>query len=212
MKNTLKYLSCAGLLVLASSAHAVSLLTIAGEYQPPGISGTFENDTAFSWISHRFSSSHEPFSWLIGGGTENGIIFNEAQSYGELTGELIMFNQPTAFYSVGSGISISQNNTINMSNLRMSQSGEIINIGSGSGYSTLVPYVDDLLLLGLGENGWSIDTNNVYHLFYNTSGTCLECEMTIHLTGTTTVPVPAPVWLLSSGLIGLIGAARRKEA
>lgn len=191
------------LLLLAFNANAFTQLTIAGEYAPPGISGTFPDDASFSWIKHKFSPTHDYFSWRIGGGVDGGIIFNQPQSYGDLTAEFMMFSQPTGFYSVNEGITINPDNTIDMSNIRMSQFGEIIDIGSGSGYDTMVPYVDDFLSIAEGSSGWSITDSGVYHLFYTTRGTCLECELTIHLTGTAIVPLPAAVWLMISGLLSL---------
>lgn len=55
---------------------------------------------------------------------------------------------------------------------------------SGSGFDTLVPYVYDALVFGDGQNGWSIDDNGMFHLFYNTWGvyravTCSSCCMVI---------------------------------
>ena len=52
-------------------------------------------------------------------------------------------------------------------------------------------------------------------------GNCIDywtTDLSIHdygyalLSATTVVPVPATVWLFGSGLIGLIGLARRKKA
>lgn len=107
-----------------------------------------------------------------------------------MTDVFTMFSQPGGFYSVDSGITIAADQTINMANLRMWHAGSIIDIGSGSGYSTLVPYYDDMSLLNSAENGWSIGAGGIYHLFYNTRGTCVDCEMTIHLYGTAIVPLP----------------------
>ena len=187
------------------------MLTIPGSFSPPGIVGTYPDDSEFSWIKHRFPSSSGYQSWNFGGGSDGGIILDQSQGYTKMTDVFIMFNQPTGFYSVNTGLSIDSNNTIDMSNLRMRHAGEVIDIGSGSGFDTLVPYVNDLSLLGEVENGWSIDSDGMYNLFYNTRGICAGCGMTIHLYGAAVVPLPAATWLFGSGLIGLIGVARRKK-
>lgn len=209
--NAIRKFLYAGLLCICSfSAQAISMLTLPGSFEPPGIIGTFSDTSEFSWIKHRFPANEGYFSWNFGGGSEGGVIFGESQLYTEMTDVFVMFNQGTGFYSVNDGISIGLNNTIDMSNLRMRHAGIVIDIGSGSGYDTLVPYLDDISLLGVNQNGWSMDGTGSYHLFYNTRGTCIDCEMTIHLYGSAVVPVPASVWLFASGLIGLAGFTHKK--
>ncbi|VAW68718.1 hypothetical protein MNBD_GAMMA09-1863 [hydrothermal vent metagenome] len=192
-----------------SGAYAVTMLTIPGSFSPPGISGTFPDTAEFSWIKHRFPSNAGYFSWNFGGGTDGGIIFDQPQAFREMTDVFVMFNQPAGFFSINSGLSIGPDKTIDMSNLRMTQGGNIIDIGSGSGFDTLVPYFDDFSLRSPDQNGWSMDVSGAYHLFYNTRGTCAGCEMTIHLYGSAVVPVPAALWLFGSGLLGLAGFVRR---
>ena len=195
---------------MSSSAAHISMLTLPGQFQPPGIVGTFPDDAQFSWIKHRHPSNTTYFSWNFGGGTDGGIIFNQPQAYTEMTDTFIMFNQQTGFFSVNGGLSIGADETIDMANLRMWQSGNIIDIGSGSGFDTLVPYYDDISLLADGMNGWSMNADGSYHLFYNTRGVCDGCEMTVHLYGSV-VPIPAAVWLFLSGLLGLFGIMRNRR-
>jgi len=188
---------------------AVTVLTLPGSFEPPGIIGTFPDTSEFSWIKQRFPTSTGYFSWNFGGGTDGGMIFDQSQAFGEMTDVFIMFNQRAGFYSVNDGLSIDPDNTIDMSNLRMRQANNIIDVGSGSGYETLVPYFVDFSLRADNQNGWSIDVNGMYHLFYNTRGTCIDCELTIHMYGSV-VPVPAAIWLFASGLLGLASFARRR--
>jgi len=199
---------------MSFSANAITMLTLPGEYQPPGIVGAFPDDADFSWIKHRYPEGAGYHSWNFGGGKDGGVIFGQPQAFTEMTDVFTMFNQPTGFYSVGSGLSIDLNNRIDMSNLRMWHAAEITDVGSGSGFDTFVPYLTDITLLGAGENGWSIDSSGAYHLFYNTAGICAGCEMTIHLYGTAVVPVPAAIWLFGSGVVGLFGCSifKRKFA
>ena len=63
-------------------------------------------------------------------------------------------------------------------------------------------------LFAIGGYLSTIDSTNKEFLFNGTGGTnFFKSVLTIE---TTIVPVPAAVWLFSSGLIGLIGMARRK--
>lgn len=197
--------------VFSVSAANISSLLLPGQFQPPGIVGTFPNTAEFSWIKHRSPDNTTYFSWNFGGGTDGGIIFDQSQVFTEMTDVFIMFNQRAGFFSVNNGLSIAADKTIDMSNLRMQQAGNIYDVGSGSGYDTLVPYVDDTLLLAEGQNGWSIGANGAFHLFYNTRGICDGCEMTVHLYGTTVVPVPAAIWLFISGIVGFSGFFRFKK-
>ena len=57
-------------------------------------------------------------------------------------------------------------------------------------------------------------TGDSYFLDYSSHGPSLSGTLyTLHLEGTiSSVPVPATVWLFGSGLLGLIGVARRKAS
>ena len=124
-----------------------------------------------------------------------------------------MFNQSTSFYSTAGGITIDSADVIDMSNLLMLHAGTVIDVGSGSGsgFNTLVSRVSYINLLSAGENGWMLNADGSYHLIYNTRGTCDTCSLTMHLYGFAVVPVPPALWLLSSGLLGLLSSARRKR-
>ena len=64
-------------------------------------------------------------------------------------------------------------------------------------------------LFAIGGYLSTIDSGNTEVLFNGTGGTdFFKSVLTIE---TTIVPVPAAVWLFGSGLIGLIGVARRKS-
>jgi len=186
-------------------------LTIPGEFTPPGIIGGYPTNAGFSWISHQFPDSEEYFSWKLGGGSDGGIIFDQSQAFTAMTDSTIMFNQPTGFFSVNNGISLDENMTIDMSNLRLFHGGSIFDIGADSGFDAFIPLINDINTLTANQNGWAIDKFGNYELFYNTRGICDGCTMQVYLTGTSVVPVPAAIWLFGSGLIGLLGFARRKK-
>ena len=73
-------------------------------------------------------------------------------------------------------------------------------------------------------SGWALDTwldgdqsGRVEHLMLNTDpfdlgGVSSVKAFTATADGFAVVPVPAAVWLFGSGLIGLVGVARRKRA
>ena len=73
---------------------------------------------------------------------------------------------------------------------------------TGSDWFTLAISTD-------GGTTWSSDTgvdyleNNTYNVYF-TDGSVLEIDVRV-------VPVPAAVWLFGSGLLGLVGVARRKS-
>jgi len=60
---------------------------------------------------------------------------------------------------------------------------------------------------------WSISDNRA---FFNTTSSLWEASPTIHMFSVdatvSSVPVPAAAWLFGSGLLGLVGVARRKKA
>jgi len=192
-----------------NTAHAISILTLPGSFESPGILDTFPEYSNYSWLSHRQSSDHRYFSWRFGGGSDGGVIFNQLQEYTEMTDTFVMFNQNTGLFSVNDGIQINDDYSIDMANLRMWQSSQIYDLGDASEFETLIPFFDDLSIRLDGQNGWSI-TGNEYHLFYNTRGICDTCEMVIHLHGMTVVPIPSSILLFLSG-VGFLGVGFKRK-
>ena len=99
--------------------------------------------------------------------------------------------------------------------------------GVKSGDVTKVQYLDYLVVKFDGVFGvydvMSYDVDDVlqWHTAdfsagctgFETAGNKVNCDAaTSHVTGYGVVPVPATVWLFGSGLIGLVGVARRKKA
>ncbi len=194
-----------------ATAQSITQLTITGDDSLPGNVGDYPITSTFSWMSHLFPSNTTPFSWTLGPGSDGGVVFDRPQNPGAMMGIRLMFNQPTTFYSVGSGLSIDNSNVIDMANLRMKQSSTIIDVGSGSGFDTLGPRVSDISLLLPGANGWSLNQDGTYFLIYNTRGTCDTCNLTLHLYGTALVPIPPALLLFLSGsfLFGNFGMKRK---
>ena len=80
---------------------------------------------------------------------------------------------------------------------------------------TLTLTGSDQFILGLNIGGnWLTDTAvvstgaNAFQVSFDNSGTLVTVDVQI----VPPVPVPAAVWLFGSGLIGLVGVARRKKA
>ena len=91
--------------------------------------------------------------------------------------------------------------------------GDFTAINSAS--QTLTLTGSDNFILGLSTDGgasWVADLAvnqvgaNAYTVLFNNGGTFLQVDVRI----VPAVPVPAAVWLFGSGLVGLIGLARRK--
>ena len=182
-------------------AQTISYLTVVGDDSLPGIVGEYAYDSDFSWMSHRFPDNTTRFSWTLGPGAEGGATIGSGQQPGQMTDFRLMFNQETSIYADGSGLQIGDHQVIDMSSLRMWQSGNIYDLGSGSGFDTLVPLVIDINSLSGYQNGWSMNSDGTYDLIYNTRGTCTGCDLRIHLTGVTLVPLPSSIWFMLSGLL-----------
>jgi hypothetical protein len=82
--------------------------------------------------------------------------------------------------------------------------------------NTLLLTNNSSFILGLstdGGNNWMAESSivslgaNAYTVIFSTGNSITEVDVRI-----APVPVPAAVWLLGSGLIGLAGIARRKKA
>ena len=105
------------------------------------------------------------------------------------------------------------------------------NITSGHTYSLTGGLLSDALGLGSVSLGFNGDTANALDGSFSFSGYLAPGEYTLLIDALayidsatsatasfdydlqlTAVPVPAAVWLFGSGLIGLVGFARRKKA
>ena len=69
---------------------------------------------------------------------------------------------------------------------------------------------------GIAAISWDGTYGHTYSLWYTAtvpvgSPCCDNVKYLLHLVGTVSVPVPAAAWLFGSGLLGLVGIARRKK-
>ncbi|WP_372521443.1 hypothetical protein [Sulfuricaulis sp.] len=196
------FVSCM-LWVFPCSAQSVTGLTIDGTTSS-GIVGEFALTSQFSWFHHVIIDP-PGHSWMFGPGSMGGIVFGTEQPMGEMGGWYIMYNQPAILFSAAGGITIDSNNTIDMSNLLFSQAGTVYDLGSGSGYNTLVPLVSDISFLGAGQNGWMINPDGTYYLIYNSIGLGPTSTSTVHLYGSVVaIPLPGALVTFASGIIGLL--------
>jgi hypothetical protein len=83
-----------------------------------------------------------------------------------------------------------------------------------NGNGTLTLTGSDQFILGLNIGGtWLTDTSvvsqgaNAYQVSFNNAGTVVQVDVRV----VSAIPVPAAVWLFGSGLLGLVGIARRKK-
>lgn len=192
-----------------AAAQTVTGLTIEGT-TAPGIVGEYSLTSEFSWLHHLISSPGH--SWMFGPGSMGGIVFGAEQAKGQMGGWYTMYNQPAVLFSAAGGITIDASNTIDMSNLRLSQAGTVYDLGAGSGYDTSVPLVSDISLVVAGANGWMRNPDGTYYLVYHSAGLGTTTTSTVHLYGSVlAAPLPGALILFVSGIVGLmtIGARRR---
>ena len=154
----------------------------------------------------------------ISAGSDGGVLLGVAQNAhtGQIDAPWVFFGPvgehatdvgPTILSDDGAG-----NATLDFSGWRVFWNNTNINMGSGgtsNGVATLTCGTD----CGLGDSfvldydatvpdDGSTNFGNVYYAFH-IEGTISEVAA---------IPVPAAVWLFGSGLLGLVGVARRKKA
>ncbi len=164
---------------------------------------------------------------------KNGIIIGATQlASGSHSGvpngtESPNIDQPWAFFGntgmdettspITQTSSTSTGGTLNFSGWTVNWNGGTISMGSGGlcqtnadGATSTNNCNGSAVFLWNGVNG------SQYQLWYNATvptGSFAGVNYRLHLVGTVnTVPLPAAVWLLGSGLLGLVGVARRKRS
>lgn len=116
-------------------------------------------------------------------------------------------------------------NLLDSDNIRINQSTVCTSCSSASGtideLLTASAFVNDgdtisieaVILAQITTGEGTVDLSQTGRLFIElTSGLSLTPSDLDYLTNPTFVPVPAALWLFGSGLLGLIGIARRKKA
>lgn len=88
----------------------------------------------------------------------------------------------------------------------LSNTGPFANVYSTTGYWTATTFAPDPFA------GWVFNLNNGVQTYSHKSNSFLAWAVHSGDVGAAVVPVPAAVWLFGSGLLGLIGMARRKAA
>lgn len=146
----------------------------------------------------------------IEAGANGGIVLGSVQEPGDIDAEWEWFGALGSHTQAGT-LSIASddgagNVTLDMTGWNIVWNGGDINLDwRDTHYSTIT-------CGNTCENGdtFTLDYDN----FYLAAGGFPSLELyTLHLSGTiSAVPVPSAVWLFSSGLIGLMGLARRKAS
>lgn len=195
-----------------SLASEIGVLTIQGVIRP-GAVGHYPANSAFSWIDHRYPSNSLSHIWQLAPGSDGGILLGQAQqNAGELTQVRPMYNQNSWLYTVGNGITLTTDKTLDFSNLFMSWGETTLALGVDPGFDPLVPLVADITQLSGTANGYAVYADASYDLIYHSRGLCADCVLTLHLHGNA-MPVPEPkgtlLWL--TGLALLYGSLRRKS-
>ena len=178
-------------------------MTIDGVYQPSDV-GTEPISADYSWLWLEFAGGAR-FTWHYGPGTDGGIVFAKAQGHppyddgngggtvfldpGELTGEFLFLNEPAVLFTVENGITINEDLSISMRNLRLFRGIFESDIGSGLAGDAMVREVSDITELAEGENGWQLYADGRYDLVFYTNW--LGQQAAIHFAGQM-VADPAP--------------------
>ncbi len=144
-----------------------------------------------------FAPTDGDVNFLLGDllGAQLAIFDDSDQSYlgsslGVQIGDIVGFAGPN-----GSGDYTATNTTTATLPLLLTGSDNfILGLNDGSGW------IADSAIVALGANAYSVT--------FGTGANVIEVDVQI----VPAIPVPAAVWLFGSGLLGLIGLARRKTA
>ena len=145
-----------------------------------------------------FAPTDGDVNFLLGDllGAQLAIFDDSDQSYlgsslGVQIGDIVGFAGPN-----GIGDHTATNTTTALSLTLTGSSNFILGLSTDSGAS----WIADAAVVSLGANAYSVT--------FGTGANVIEVDVQI----VPAIPVPAAVWLFGSGLIGLIGIARRKKA
>ena len=181
--------------------------------------GTYPNCTAGSYpTANYFAMDNDGSgSWettervAIFAGADGGIALGEVQGNGDIDAAWSFFSN-TGYHNQAATVSIASDNgagdvTLDMTGWTVFWSGGAIDMGTGA---------DAVVTCGS-----ACGVGDTYTLDYNavvppSGGQFAGVAYQLHLSGTigapSAIPVPAAVWLFGSGLLGLVGVARRKKA
>lgn len=156
----------------------------------------------------------------IVGGTGEAYAIAETNVTGSSHGSALATNSMTASLNVGTGgsnVSFSFDVLSYMAVVSSAYGGGgfssmNVTISISQGGTTLWNYapLDLNRNIGPGDQVVSINDNYGGSVFLNQGSYSLAISMKQDVNATSVVPVPAAAWLLGSGLIGLVGVARRK--